>query len=1207
MDHNQSLFVLLVGIDEYASANVPDLGGCVNDVAAMAQLLRDKFKAPPENIKILTNDQATHQNIKDAFRSQLIDRAQAWLEAGRPEPAPAFLFHYSGHGSQAPDPTGAEPDGLDETIVPHDSRLGDVYDIKDWELGQLIAELTHPFVDEEEDAYWGNVTIILDCCHSGSGTRLVSRNILPTRRCQPDLRPQLTQRPIAGTRGATASGWSMAGAWRKKDERYVLLAGCRDREEANEHVVREGDGRRQHGALTYFLIQELAQMNPDRPLTYFELHQRVSHQVNSRYKHQMPQCEGDRNREVFGGLRPARDPFLTVVDKSEGLIWVNGGIAHGLTDGSQLKVYPENIRTLDEAGLPLATLEVKSVGAVRTGCRVIEGEPNIPINAKAVVYLLDPVGLKRQVSLDMAGDVEVEQAIRTRLAEADLKEYIEIIEGEGGADYRLVKMGNQLQIQDGTGVLLVAPFGLTDLHELGRDLAHLVRYQNALNLSNRAGDSALAGKVSLEIKKLVFDPDTQAPLAEAFPRTLGGELILQTNDRFVIQVTNQAPVPLYFTILEFGFAWDINQLYPQIEGANEPLAPNQTYFLGLSADPEEQYDFSGLDPDIAEIQEVVKVIATKEDTNFEILTQGELKMPHTQRRSLASSPLEQLLDLAMTMDEGVRGAIRKRKPSVKDAWTTTQVSLTVIQPPASEGATHSLSGDRATALPGYDLHLEPPPGFRGGVRILTERQSVRALGDDPADLKPPPGLAGFGHLFQPLPVQSTRAAAPGGAVIEIEADDEARNQITAETPLKMYLPPEMVDQAAPVVALAFDGNFYYPVGRPGESRTINIEWLPDATPAQDIPLRGRRNIGRTVKLYLYKTLNWDEPSLGLHQARFVEATALPQDQVQATELTYQVSGGEVRYRDLKSDEIKAGQRIALMVHGFTSETRWMVFGLAHDLAREKVTYDRILTFDYETFNTPVSDNGLTLARALQKAGFGPDDGVHLDVYAHSMGTQVVRSMVEQHGGEAFVDRCFLAGPPNQGTRLADAKKLIPWLGTLLLNQFAPTPPTLIAGWALKKITDAAVGAEDLRPNSDFLKGLNSIDQEAKVPYYILAGSNNLSEAEAGIWKRFSQRMSKGTDIALDTIFGDQHDLVINVKSMITVRDGYYPEALLHTRIVPCNHFAYFSHPEAWQQILALAQSIERIKKLWKPPQISKLWTNKLKRCTGPANTGRLCL
>ena len=291
-NENPLLYALLVGINQYiASDRVRTLDGCDNDVAIMEQLLRSKFGVPTENIRKLINSEATHAAIKPAFRKHLIGRAQAWTAAGKSGTAPAFIFHYSGHGSQAPDETGTEPDGLDETIVPHDSRTEGTYDIKDWELGQMLDELT---------GHSDNVTVILDCCHSGSGTRAIKPTLAKTRRCPADRRPQGTQRPEVArrTRGvAGPSDWLPGG-------RYVLFAGCRDREESNEHSVREGNSYTDHGALSYFLIKELFALPPDSPITYRELSERVRHEVHSLYEDQTPQCEGDLDRQIFGGARP---------------------------------------------------------------------------------------------------------------------------------------------------------------------------------------------------------------------------------------------------------------------------------------------------------------------------------------------------------------------------------------------------------------------------------------------------------------------------------------------------------------------------------------------------------------------------------------------------------------------------------------------------------------------------------------------------------------------------------------------------------------------------------------------------------------------------------------------------------------------------------------------------------------------------------------
>ena len=138
---------LLVGINKYKAVN--GLSGCVADVRNMQGLLRGKFDFPDDSIRVLTDEQATHAAIVQAFKDHLI---------GRAADNAVVVFHYSGHGSRMKDPTGKSPSGEISTIVPHDSRTEGVYDISADELRglfSLLAEKTK------------NVTFIFDSCHSG--------------------------------------------------------------------------------------------------------------------------------------------------------------------------------------------------------------------------------------------------------------------------------------------------------------------------------------------------------------------------------------------------------------------------------------------------------------------------------------------------------------------------------------------------------------------------------------------------------------------------------------------------------------------------------------------------------------------------------------------------------------------------------------------------------------------------------------------------------------------------------------------------------------------------------------------------------------------------------------------------------------------------------------------------------------------------------
>lgn len=662
-----TLFALLVGIDQYASSSIPALHGCVNDVDAMEQMLRDRFGVQQANILKLTNQEATHQRIKDAFRTHLIGSGSAWSAATQDQPSPAFLFHFSGHGSRAFDPTGAEPDQCDETIVPYDSRLANIYDIKDWELGQLLNELT---------TLSHNVTVILDCCHSGSGTRDMKDNILAVRSCPPDLRPQPRHRsPIATaqTRGAlSTSGWMQA-------ENYVLLAACHDAELANEMVVKEGEGNRHHGVLSYFLIQELARMRLDQALTYRELHQQLCQPIVSRFADQTPQCEGDRDRLIFAGLRPKHDPLLTVVAKEDGMIWVDGGCAHGLSEESELHVYPPGTRSIETAGAPLATLLVARVGAVRSGCTVVEEPVEIPLLARVAIHRIQVASMRRQLVLDVPNDSR-RAILYTRLTQEPVSNYLEVVGDNTPAEFRLELLNGQLQLQNGTSQSLVAAYPLRELEALVHDLMHLVRYYNALELHNPLSTSALNGKVTLALKERAIDPPTGQPLARELPVTAGNELVIGVDQPIVLEITNHAHCPVYLGLFEFGYEWDIVQWYPPAAGAHEALLPGATLSIGLQ--PEEIIAFQ-LPAEKQRVRETLKLIATTAEADFEILTMGPLKSAFiarsVMRRSIADSALNQLFELAMENQPSTRAALKAHRSLLQDEWTTAEVGFVVVR------------------------------------------------------------------------------------------------------------------------------------------------------------------------------------------------------------------------------------------------------------------------------------------------------------------------------------------------------------------------------------------------------------------------------------------------------------------------------------------------------------------------------------------------
>lgn len=1192
---------LLVGINQYASSDVRPLSGCVNDVGAMAQLLQDRYGVPKENIHRLVNAEATHAAIKAAFEEHLIGAAEAWVAAGSREPKPAFLFHFSGHGSQAVDETGTEPDGLDETIVPHDGRtekLVDgrremVFDIKDWELAERIARLS---------AVSPNVTIILDSCHSGSGTRALDDGMTgldAVRQCEPDLRPGQSARPVgeeAGTRGTPGpSDWIGRG-------QHVLLAGCRDGELSHEMWVEEDEqgGRRRHGALTYHLVRALAQMPPDRKLTYAELHTIVKAQVMLRYASQTPQCEGDREREVFGGLRPARDALLAVRVQGEEAI-VEGGLPHGLSVGAELAVYPPETRRVADAGPPLAALIVVHAGSIESRCRIEPAGTALPAGARAAITQYSYGAQRSRVALAVE-DAALARSIAERIADAnkgpDLSRIVEVVAIDASPDLHVVQKAGKLVLQDPSGSPLVAPFAESKVEDLVQDLAHIARYRNGVRLRNLDPASAMGGKVTLEVLRLKRDAggnfvaganglweteplplgDDGAPVLTAVPEPEDVNAPLDARaDCVAFKISNEHSQPLHAAILNYAPDWSVNLVYPFTTGAQEAIPPQGRHIEGIK--PGEEIPVV-LTKGMPEGREIWKLIATLQATDFAVLEQKALKSPHESRaadtKGGESSPLQDLLDQAAN---GSTRATPRRRVQPTDDWTTVEVEGSSVLHEDFQGKTLAPGGDTDLA---YGLKITAPAGFTAKARILTADAATRALDGDPAALQPPPALAAFGQWFQPIGLGSTAsrgdpntgALGADAAAIELTSDQPVWNAVSADDPLRIGL-PDGFEAADGVFAVAHDGERYFPVGRIGNNQqAVDVAWLPPPVARDEggEDATATKSLKGAIRLYLFKAADMPMPELGLFRSRFLSsaelaASSAEQGEREQDERKVPVVGGEFRYAVPRPGMLKAGQRAALFVHGFTSDSRWMARGVVDWLARNEHTYNLVLTFDYETMGTPIAANGKTLAEQLELAGFGPDDGVTLDVFAHSMGTQVVRSMVELHGGHAYVDRIFLAGPPNDGTVLANLKRPAIWLLTLLLNHAGPTPPVAVASWALKKIGDNLPGIDDLRPGSELYAKLNAPGAQRAGLYHVLIGDNSVRPEEKSAWKRAAQRLAGPADQVLDTFFQSDNDLVIGVASAQSLA-RLVPDAQLKNSVVPCNHFRYFEDEASRSKLLA---------------------------------------
>jgi hypothetical protein len=194
---------LCVGIDDYASPY--ELFGCARDARAWATTLAGLGF----DTTTLTNHHATRAAILEGLAALVV----------RAAPGDSVVFQFAGHGTQVDDLDADERDGKDEALCPFD-----------WGAGALI-------IDDDLRAVLGKLasgascTCFMDCCHSGTITRLVRRKPGPKSVAR---RPRFLPESAALNR---AFARAREGADRRSEPDEgpeILFAACQAEEVAHE-------------------------------------------------------------------------------------------------------------------------------------------------------------------------------------------------------------------------------------------------------------------------------------------------------------------------------------------------------------------------------------------------------------------------------------------------------------------------------------------------------------------------------------------------------------------------------------------------------------------------------------------------------------------------------------------------------------------------------------------------------------------------------------------------------------------------------------------------------------------------------------------------------------------------------------------------------------------------------------------------------------
>ena len=309
---------LLIGINDYSASDIrtptqpaapgrewPDLRGAVNDVQTLQEMLVLLYGFQHHDIVTLTDQSATRAAILESLERHLVATSAK---------DDVLFFYYAGHGSQVRNSRSDEPDGLDEAIVPADSRLG-APDIRDKELRRSFNRI----LDRG-----ARLTVLLDACYSGSGARggfpvdVPVRGIKEDRR---DLRDGMDYGPRPEHRGA------------------LVLSSTHDFDLA--HEIRDAEGK-MHGAFSLAWLRALRDAAPGEPAE--DTFARAAARMRAGMPFQDPVIAGTaevRSAPFLGARMDHRDGRTVIAVEEvarDGTIRLHGGWANGLSPGTELRL-----------------------------------------------------------------------------------------------------------------------------------------------------------------------------------------------------------------------------------------------------------------------------------------------------------------------------------------------------------------------------------------------------------------------------------------------------------------------------------------------------------------------------------------------------------------------------------------------------------------------------------------------------------------------------------------------------------------------------------------------------------------------------------------------------------------------------------------------------------------------------------------------------
>lgn len=1093
----RKLYALLTGVNDY-TPNVGRLNGCLNDVEAYEAWLTDSFPAENRSIAVLKDSAATRQGIIDGFRQHL-------AAAG---PNDVALFQFAGHGARWKSSSAFNPfypEGFDEGLVCWDSRREPnrpgSFDLADKELAVLVAELAERC---------SHVVVLLDCCHSGSGTRSADdRTQLAIRMShQVDI-----ERPLdTYLDGHYSRLVELRQRLETPASRHILLAACERKKQAFE-------GYDRRGIFSSTLLEQLDQCHGQT--TYADLFLRVRATVRKKAHYQTPQFEVFRGFDGYQGFlggeitQSRKKHFLVNHDPITRHWTVEFGAIHGFVPVQDKPlefaiVQPESNKSLRGASHDdriVGTALAQSVGLSRS---ILQPQMELPTDRELYAEITSLPANTLMISV--SGEPVAVERLRAELEQSELTSISLVDETEHRQDYGVEAVidanhGPLFTIQHFAGSRTIQ--SIRGHHDIAarhaiRSLAHIAEWETRRDLQNhnsavdpqsipfhfveqRGAESIRHSSSSIRLT--VGDESTFGKLVTQNPtgQSLYSLLVHFSDDYGMTILDNDEfpPTQQERTLLLDGF--------PDLElflDADGPRSSTERFMLIVSSEPIDQFVLSPPDQRDSETANVV--------------------LP-----PLPSGIIDPLQGRKIRTGQGKLAEIK---------WFTTTIEIELCR------AGHRI-GNQTLTLDDAPITVHPHPTFSADLQLRSATLS-RSIGDG-ADF----WLAMTDENMSLVTFSQSR----GQNLSVMELSNFNDLELLRQEPLAIDFNMPLLDNES-LVAFTFDGEHILLVGECRKAVDGRTRFTLDEIPKTN---HDSRSVASTLRLYFFKTC-FKLSSVGRLRA-----------------VNFKKNGGIKLEQHSLRERVAKSQRIVLLIPGLLGDGAWMATALhpSNETSltqnlRSSDTDSVFLVWDYEQLSTTLQTSAQELHDQLAIIGLGHDDEKELVIVGHGIGGLLARWLIEQGEGRHYVNQLIMLGAPNGGAPLGKvgmgvtAAKLLLTISVNLIPGVASIASYILS--VLINLNRVTATIDQLDSDGEFLRHLNA-STDPNVFYTIVSGDVSDVERTNGRLADLLLKLGQGR---LGNLLFDHaaHDLFVSVGSSRNIPSTRVPAPQYHD--VNCHHFAY---------------------------------------------------